>query len=66
MPELRHAITRSIGRRVRACSDLSDSVYTHIPGVQWAFPINAIITTISVRSSDPIAAKGVLKEADVA
>jgi hypothetical protein len=47
-------------------SDLSDSVCTHIQGVQWTFPIKAILTIISFGSSNPIAVNGVLKEADVA
>lgn len=36
---------------------------THIQGVQWAFPIKAILTIISVGSSDHIVPNGVLKQA---
>jgi hypothetical protein len=48
MPELRHAITIFIGRRLRALSDLSDSVCALIQGVQYAFQIMVIITIIFI------------------
>jgi hypothetical protein len=48
MPVLWHAITRFIGHRRRAFTDLTDSVCTRIQGVPYAFPIKFINAILSV------------------